>query len=534
MQNSRKSTFCRIVSLIFPVALALLAAGCLKVDLSSVEDRIDSLDTRLAALEKAVGGINGSISALNEAIEKLQKKVYVSNVITKDDLYIIKFTDGTMLEIHSGTSGKNAPMIGVSKDTDGRYYWTVTVGGSTKWLQDDKGAKMPVSGRDGKDGADGRDGSSGEEGVSILPVVGIDSEGYWTVSYDSGKTTSRIKDAEGKDVKAVEKDVTGGGDSIFRSIEDLEDCVILTLHDGSKVTLEKFRKMSLAFSVADSLKIQNNHGEFTFEIKGDSNGASVETTEKGVLVSEAVMEKGTKGVIKVDAFGVWTKDCAVIVLLYNAHHTVTYVIPVAKYEFEDNTTDPEKEIHIPDEMKPHIPIYKGSNPPVLDGTYLMEPNECVYCSDEGHGGYPRGTVCVSEIFRFSNMSTLSRTIDVKNEDIRGYSVEEGLGYYISGSGNNFTVYANVDGQNEDGIMMKMSYLISGTKTSSGLKDFYQAFIMQWKSAAGDLMDIGAFRVFKDGDGLAVPTSWIEFTKGAYPMMTNGVNLKNNKFRYSYE
>lgn len=519
MDNMRKVNLLQSILSTIPLVIMLFIVACKKVDLSPVEGKIDSLEMRLEALEKKVASINSSIETLNEAILKLQAKVYVVNVISKDGFHIIKFTDGTMLEIRSGNNGKDAPVFGVKKDIDGRYYWTVTVDGSTEWLLDGKGKMLPVSGKDGKDGQDGADGRDrGVDGEMILPSVGIDTEGYWTVSYDNGKTFKRIEDSEGKFVKAV-AEASGTVDSIFKSIKDYEDRVAIFMIDGTSITLDKFKDMSLAFSVADSLKIVDNSAVISFEIKGDATGAKVETVEKGSLISYVEMKSTNKGEIKVIASGPWEQGDAILALLCNDKHTVTYVIPVAKYIFSDQTNDPEKEIDIPEGMDKYIPIFKGSNPPVLNGAYLMEPNTCVFCSDEGNGGYSQGTVCVSEIFQFSNMSKLTRTIDVRNESVDGHTYEEGLGYYISGEGNNFTIYANVDGKTSDGISTKMSYIISGTLTADGIKDFYNSFIMQWKSAAGNLMSEGAFRVFKDS--LAVPTQWKEYTKGAYPMMTNG-------------
>ena len=40
------------------------------------------------------------------------------------------------------------PVIGVAKDTDGVYYWTL----NGSWLVDESGSKIPTTGKDGDDG----------------------------------------------------------------------------------------------------------------------------------------------------------------------------------------------------------------------------------------------------------------------------------------------------------------------------------------------------------------------------------------------
>ena len=65
-------------------------------------------------------------------IEKLNEKVYVSKVETNaDGSYTIYFTDpeNTKITITNGKDGAAAPVIGVAKDTDEIYYWTLTSGG---------------------------------------------------------------------------------------------------------------------------------------------------------------------------------------------------------------------------------------------------------------------------------------------------------------------------------------------------------------------------------------------------------------------
>ena len=41
------------------------------------------------------------------------------------------------------------PSVGIAKDTDGEYYWQVTVGGVTKWITGGSGEKIVATVTDG-------------------------------------------------------------------------------------------------------------------------------------------------------------------------------------------------------------------------------------------------------------------------------------------------------------------------------------------------------------------------------------------------
>ena len=69
------------------------------------------------------------------------------------------------------------PNITVELDpTDGNYYWKL----NGEWLKDPNGTRIRANGADGTDGKDGQDG--------ISPLVRINADGIWEVSYDNGQT----------------------------------------------------------------------------------------------------------------------------------------------------------------------------------------------------------------------------------------------------------------------------------------------------------------------------------------------------------
>ena len=158
----------------------------------------------------------------------------------------------------------------------------------------------------------------------------------------------------------------------------------------------------------------------------------------------------------------------------------------------------------------HIPNYKGVNPPTLEGnTYLISPKVLAYNSNETDSDYKPGNVYSDNYIVFTNLNTKRNTIDY-----RGYEVENGKkigeqigdGAFISGEGNNFTIFVTST-YNYNGATMKRAQIISGTKTDQGLTDLYYGFICVEKDDPNNkLMKVGEYRIFKDKDGLAELTT----------------------------
>ena len=162
---------------------------------------------------------------------------------------------------------------------------------------------------------------------------------------------------------------------------------------------------------------------------------------------------------------------------------------------------------IREKMDDYMPIYPGTNPPNIEGCYYIDPFETVYCEDQGNGGFDPGDLVVSYYCLFQNQNTSDNTIDFYGMSDSEQS-EQGNGAFISGSGNNFTAFFNTEGTSS-GISTKTALVISGTKTSEGIKDIYYAFVMVEKGEDPEnkLMKEGVFRVFHDQDGLAVNATW---------------------------
>ena len=206
--------------------------------------------------------------------------------------------------------------------------------------------------------------------------------------------------------------------------------------------------------------------------------------------------------------------------------------PSICYSNMGSFTTPEKSINqvIPDEirktMEPYITIYDGNNPPNIEGIYVIDPMEIVY---DMTGDYEPGDKQFAIIyFEISNQNPSTNTLDYREQEV-SYGVvgseSKGEGAFISGEGNNFSVYFNTTGVTHldaYDVTTTHALVISGTKTYDGIRDLRYSFVIVDKGADPDemIMNIGDFRVFKDGDNWAEKTYW-SFTRSPQITVRDG-------------
>ena len=289
-----------------------------------MEESIRDHEQRISALEELCKQMNTNIEALQTIVASLEKRDYVTNVSevrSNGEIigYTISFAYSDTVTIYHGKDGKDGqngangkdgytPQIGVMKDTDGIYYWTL----DGEWLLDGKGNKIKAVGTDGKDGANGTDGKDGQDGTNgsngsngtdgkdgvdgtngkdgkdgVTPQLKIEND-YWYVSYDNGATWVQLGKATGEDGKDGQDGNDGAdgsdgadgedGDSIFNSVTQDDEYVYFNLADGTMITLPKHDKENIQF---EDLQVKaiccknwdtNNDGELSY-----AEAASVET-----------------------------------------------------------------------------------------------------------------------------------------------------------------------------------------------------------------------------------------------------------------
>ena len=207
--------------LAFAALFAVVALTSCKYDDDDLWNSVHGLENRVAKLEELCKQMNTNISSLQTIVTALQNNVYVTGTtpLMKDGKeigYTITFSKGNPITIYHGKDGQDGedgttPTIGVKKDTDGVYYWTLN------------GEFIVVDG--GKIQAEGKDGTNG-----TTPQFKIEND-YWFVSYNNGANWTQLGKATGEDGI--------GGDSMFSGVdyETSTDYVIFTLSNGTQIKL---------------------------------------------------------------------------------------------------------------------------------------------------------------------------------------------------------------------------------------------------------------------------------------------------------
>ena len=274
-------------------AIALLSAvtlsSCSQYDDTLLQNRVGTLEADVKNLKELCSQMNTNISAMQSIVNAIQNNDYVTGVapVMKNGVeigYTILFSKSNSITIYHGTDGRDGtdgkdgkdgrdgidgtngytPVIGVQKDSDGVYYWTL----DGKWLTDISGNKIKAVGKDGKDGkdglnggADGKDGENGTDGKDgkdgvdgkdgITPKLKIEDD-WWYISYDEGQSWTKLSKAKGENGKDGQngadgkdgkdgvdgKDGINGGDSFFKSVDTTnKDFIVFTLSDGSQLKL---------------------------------------------------------------------------------------------------------------------------------------------------------------------------------------------------------------------------------------------------------------------------------------------------------
>lgn len=193
------------------------------------------------ALQRLCNETNTNLSALQTIVTALQNNDYITSVdpLTENGKvvgYTIKFAKSNPIVIYNGKDGAdgvdgNTPVIGVKKDADGVYYWTL----DGEFIIVD-GQKIKAQGTDGSDGSDGADGNNGQDGTNgkdgVTPKLEI-RDGYWYISYDNGTNWTQLGKATGENGQ----DGADGKDGDSIKITQDESNVYFELADGTTITM---------------------------------------------------------------------------------------------------------------------------------------------------------------------------------------------------------------------------------------------------------------------------------------------------------
>lgn len=245
-------------------AIGLLFTSC-EYDDSELNNRVDDLENRVTELEETIAALNQDIAGVRTLVEAMQNNVYVSRIVEGETGYEVYFTNGEKITIadgKAGEAGKDGVTVTVLLDEDGLYYWAVTKDGSTSYLLDDNGNKLPVKGEKGN--------------TPLMRVVMEGETGYWEASYDNGETWERILLEDGTPVTT-----SGGAGGLFKDayVDEDTNTAIFVFLNGKTLEIPMGSELYINFKGEAVESADFKYGETqTFEMEAKGVLKTVVTT----------------------------------------------------------------------------------------------------------------------------------------------------------------------------------------------------------------------------------------------------------------
>lgn len=290
---------------------------------------MDNLEGRLAKLEEQCKQINANINSLQIIVNALKEANHITSIsnLVENGVeigYKIEFAKSDPIHIYHGKAGADGargedgytPLIGVKKDKDGIYYWTL----DGSWLVDNDGNKVRAQGLDGKDGYNGKDGKDGEDGKDgkdgkdgyngsdgkdgkdgyngkdgkdgyngkngVTPKLRI-KDGNWDVSYNNGVSWETLGSATGGVVPCP-----------IKSVEVKGRYVLFTLNSGDEIKIPLYNAITIKFEETTIGMNASSQIDLLYTLTGGDN---VKVSAIGEGVRTRVDESAKKLTITTDA-----------------------------------------------------------------------------------------------------------------------------------------------------------------------------------------------------------------------------------------
>ena len=187
------------------MAAALIGGAAILAcnNLDEIEQRLDSLESRIQALETQIPALNENVAAISALVGD---GVVINSITQTENGYTITTSDGRTFNITNGAVG-NTPLLRINDEGN----WEVSYDGGETYEEIMVGG-APAS-------------ASG-----TAPQFQVSADGYWQVSYDGGKTWQDVYYAGTTDkVPAV-----GEGSDFFYDItyDEAAGTLSITLKEG--------------------------------------------------------------------------------------------------------------------------------------------------------------------------------------------------------------------------------------------------------------------------------------------------------------
>jgi len=181
---------------------------------------------------------------------------------------------------------------------------------------------------------------------------------------------------------------------------------------------------------------------------------------------------------------------------------------------DDPTVGFSEEIQkiVPDEILKDVRakgmvINEGKVPPNIEGNYIVEPVELLspFGQDDP---WRKGKIIDDYYYKFSRQSSDKKTVFIDYNN-GGTDRGSGLGSFVSGNGNKFTIFSEVVGTGS-GVDYVMLQMFSGELTADKeIKNFQLSIYMKEKdesSGLGVLIPLNTGRIWFDNNKISKRTS----------------------------
>ncbi len=304
--------------------------GCIGYDDTEIKDRMDALADRIAKLEAMCKEMNTNISSLQGIVSAIQNNDFITGITPivvggVEVGYSIDLNKGGEITIYHGKDGEagedgKSPVIGVRQGPDGIYYWTL----NGEWLLNDAGNKIRAEAQDGEIVSEG-----------IIPQLRIEDE-YWYVSYDRGKTWTKLGKAVGAD-----------GDSMFKDVTYDDGNVYFVLQDGTELALPRTQPLDIEFDVEIPISMNpDSKLEVGYRVKSAAETITVEVTSSIDIKAKLIPADRISGKILIQSGSIIDDFSQVLVIVSDESRTVTRSLTFASVESEVFNITPS-EVNLP-------------------------------------------------------------------------------------------------------------------------------------------------------------------------------------------
>lgn len=229
--------------------MLLLSVGCKDTD--NLWTDVNDLKLRISELENEIGEINSSISALYSL---MKESTVIVGCQKSSEGYTLELSDGKTISVIVGKQiPALVPIIGI--DSDGYWIYSVDNGENFQHLTDAKGEPIAAN-------------LSEEEGLS--PMLRVDADGYWEVSYDGGDSWQSLL-FEGQRVNAVGGSSSVSYSSFFDTVkyDPANGRLDIKLLTGESLSLSVLNTFSMEVVGADGARFALGE-TLCFEVKSQS------------------------------------------------------------------------------------------------------------------------------------------------------------------------------------------------------------------------------------------------------------------------